>query len=178
MKRFTLQFIFNLIDETDVRAIQVWRYEEPYNIYNWEAEDDISEMLDRRNPHYAVKDEQDELIGFFAYGSSAQVWNSSEPYLYNENNAITVGLGMRPDLTGKGLGLAFVNAGLDFAREHFKPDYFRLFVLTFNERAIRVYERAGFQRIGIYLQHNVNGDREFLEMSKKLSKGGYIDDFK
>lgn len=163
-----MRFTFKLMDETDASAIQAWSYEEPYQIYNWEAEDDISEMLDRRSPHYAVLDERDELIGFFAYGSSAQVWSSVEPHLFSESKTITVGLGMRPDLTGKGLGLAFVNAGLDFARDQFKPDYFRLFVLTFNERAIRVYERAGFQRIGIYLQHNVNGDREFLEMSKKV----------
>ena len=75
---------------------------------------------------------------------------------------------MRPDLTGKGLGLAFVQAGLDFAREQFKPDYFRLFVLTYNERAIRVYERAGFERMGIYVQRRAEGDRDFLEMRRKV----------
>jgi [ribosomal protein S18]-alanine N-acetyltransferase len=67
----------------------------------------------------------------------------------------------------KELGLAFVNAGLAFAKEQFKPDYFRLFVLTFNERAIKVYERAGFQRVGIYVQHTEQEDRDFLEMSRK-----------
>src|SRR5260370_20651534 len=74
---------------------------------------------------------------------------------------------MRPGLVGKGLGLAFVDAGLAFAKEQFKPDYFRLFVLTFNERAIKVYERAGFQRVGIYMQHTEQGERDFLEMSRK-----------
>jgi [ribosomal protein S18]-alanine N-acetyltransferase len=159
-----MQFTFKLMDEADAYAIQTWSYEEPYSVYNWEEEDEISEMLDRRSPHYAVRDEQGELVGFFAYGSSAQAWKSEEPYLYSENKTITIGLGMRPDLTGKGLGLAFVNAGLDFAREQFKSDYFRLFVLTFNERAIRVYERAGFQRVGSYMQRNTSGEREFLEM--------------
>ncbi len=110
--------------------------------------------------------EQGALIGFFVYGSSAQVWYSDEPYLYSENNTITVGLGLRPDLTGKGLGLAFVQSGLDFARERFMPDHFRLFVLTFNERAIRVYERAGFQSVGIHIQDSDNGKREFLEMRR------------
>src|SRR5690348_17951247 len=46
-----------------------------YAIYNWEEEDDPAELLDRRSPHYAVKDEHGELIGFFAYGSSAYVWD-------------------------------------------------------------------------------------------------------
>ena len=144
-----------------------WHYEGPYAIYNWQDDDDPSVMLDRRSPQYAVRDERGELIGFFAYGSSAYVWGVDEPHLYSENNTITVGLGMRPDLTGKGLGLAFVQAGLDFAREQFKPDYFRLYVMTFNERAIRVYERAGFERVGIYVQHNALGDCDFLEMRRK-----------
>ena len=164
-----MKFIFTSMDEVNARTIQSWNYEAPYNIYSWTAEDDITEMLDRRSPHFAVRDEYDELIGFFAYGSSALVWDSGEPHLFSENNTITIGLGMRPDLTGKGLGLAFVNAGLDFARKQFKPDYFRLFVLIFNQRAIRVYEHAGFQRVGIYLQPNANGYREYLEMRKAKS---------
>ena len=161
-----MKFTFTPMDEANARTIQSWTYEAPYNIYNWAAEDDISEMFDQRSPHYAVKDEHGELIGFFACGSSALVWDSGEPHLFSENNTITIGLGMRPDLTGKGLGLAFVDAGLAFASKQFKPDYFRLFVLMFNQRAIRVYEHAGFQSVGIYVQPNANGDREFLEMKK------------
>ena len=162
-----MQIHFTPLEEADVRSIIAWRYEGPYAVYNWEDDDDPSDMLDRRSPYYAVRDEQGELIGFFAYGSSAYVWGSGEPHLYSENNTITIGLGMRPDLTGKGLGLAFVQAGLDFAREHFEPDYFRLYVLTYNERAIRVYERAGFERGGIYVQHSAEGERDFLEMRRK-----------
>lgn len=163
-----MHFTFKPMDEADARAIQAWRYEGPYSVYNQDDDDGgIPAMLDRRSPYYAVQDDKGELIGFFCFGSSAQVWDSGEPHLYSENNTITVGLGMRPDLVGKGLGLAFVNAGLAFAKEQFKPDYFRLFVLTFNERAIKVYERAGFQRVGIYVQHTKQGDHDFLEMSRK-----------
>ena len=162
-----MQFIFKPLEEADARAIIAWRYDGPYAVYNWEDDDDPSDILDRCSPNYAVRDERGELIGFFAYGSSAYVWGSDEPHLYSENNTITIGLGMRPDLTGQGLGLAFVQAGLDFAREQFKPDYFRLYVMTFNERAIRVYERAGFERVGIYVQHGALGDRDFLEMRRR-----------
>jgi ribosomal-protein-alanine N-acetyltransferase len=163
-----MHFTFKPMDEADARAIQAWRYEGPYSVYNQDGDDGgIPAMLDRRSPYYTVQDDKGELISFFCFGSSAQVWDSGEPHLYSENNTITVGLGMRPDLVGKGLGLAFVNAGLAFAKEQFKPDYFRLFVLTFNERAIKVYERAGFQRVGIYEQHTKQGDDDFLEMSCK-----------
>ena len=165
-----MQFTFKPLDEPTARDIIGWRYEEPYTAYNVNEEDSsnvLSEMLDRRSPYYAVHNEQGELIGFFAYGTSAEVFGNQEPGLYSENHTITVGLGLRPDLTSKGLGPAFVKAGLDFARQQFAPDYFRLYVLTFNERAIRVYERVGFQRVGIYIQHSTEGKREFLEMSRK-----------
>lgn len=163
-----MNFLFTPMNEADAHAIQSWAYEKPYDVYNWEAEYGVSELLDRRSPHYAVKDEQGTMIGFFSYGSSALVWDSGEPHLFCDNNTIAIGLGLRPDMTGKGLGLAFVNAGLDFAIQQFKPDYFRLFVLPFNTRAIRVYERAGFQKTGTCMQHQPNGDREFIEMRKTL----------
>jgi [ribosomal protein S18]-alanine N-acetyltransferase len=170
-----MHFFLQPMNEEEARAVLAWRYEGPYAVYNMqddageEGEEAVRELLDRRSPYYAVRNETDELVGFFGFGSSAYVTGFDEPHLYSENNTITIGLGMRPDLTGqgKGLGLAFVNAGLDFARKEFAPDYFRLFVLMFNERAIRVYEKAGFQRVRIVVQRNPQGERLFLEMCRR-----------
>jgi ribosomal-protein-alanine N-acetyltransferase len=163
-----MQFTFTPLSAEDAHAICSWQYEEPYAVYNMGADPDEvnveEEILDRRSPHYAVRDESGALIGYFGFGSSSEVWDNPEPHLYSEGRTVTVGLGMRPDLTGKGLGLAFTKAGLDFARREFQPDSLRLYVLPFNERAIRVYERAGFQRTGRYMQRNNYGDREFIEM--------------
>ena len=83
-----MKFLFSPMNEADAHAIQHWTYEEPYDVYNWEAEGDISEMLDTRSPHYSVKDEHGTLIGFFSYGSSALVWDSGEPHLFCDNNTI------------------------------------------------------------------------------------------
>jgi|SRR5579859_3476143 len=161
-----MRFTFTPLDEEDARAICSWRYEEPYAVYNIgsHSAEASAEMLDRRSPHYTVQDERGELIGFFSYGSSAQPWDSDEPGIYAENGTVTIGLGLRPDLTGKGIGLAFINAGLNFAREQFAPHKLRLYVMTFNERAIRAYEKAGFKRVRVYMQRNIYGEREFLEM--------------
>jgi len=162
-----VQFTFKQMDEADARAIRAWCYEEPYAVYNApEDSDDFSEELDRRSPYYAVRDELGELVGFFNFGTSALVWRSEEPGIYSENRTVAIGLGMRPDLTGKGLGLAFVEAGLAFARDKFHPDYFHLFVYTFNERAIKVYERTGFQRERVFVRLNIHGESEFLEMKR------------
>ena len=164
-----MQFTFELINETDVQAIQSWHYNEPYAVYDLSAdpEDNPSEMLERRSPHFAVHNEQGMLVGFFGFGTCAQPWGHDEPRLYSDEGILDVGLGMRPDLTGKRMGLAFVSAGLDFAKEQFAPEFFRLYVLTFNERAIRVYERADFEPVRIFSQKNMHGVNEFLEMRRK-----------
>lgn len=162
-------FTFALMSELDARTIQTWRYAEPYAIYSYTpSAEGLAEMLDPRSPHYAVHNEQGELAGFFCYGTSAQVWESAVPALYAEDRTIDIGLGLRPDLTGQGLGLAFVEAGLAFAREQFAPQRFRLFVLSFNERALRVYERAGFVRVRAFVQPNpVHGALHFVQMHRR-----------
>lgn len=164
-----MQFTFTPITEADVQAIQSWHYEEPYTVYDLSSdpEDDPSEMLDRRSPYFAVRDEAGTLVGYFGFGTCAQPWSHDEPRLYSDKGILDIGLGMRPDLTGQHLGLSFVNAGLDFASKRFAPESFRLYVMIFNERAIRIYERADFERIDIYVQQNADKAIEFLVMQRK-----------
>lgn len=162
-----MEFTFSPMDEADAHEISTWRYEAPYDVYNPGNdgdETDISEPLDKRSPYYAVRNEQGELVGYFCYGTAGQPWEVSEPSLYVDDRVIVIGLALRPDLTGKGLGLGFVKAGLAFAREQFAPVMFHLYVLSFNQRAIRVYERAGFHNAGKITVHNMHGMVEFVEM--------------
>lgn len=79
---------------------------------------------------------------------------------------IEIGLAMRPDLTGRGLGLSFVAAGLDFARDRYAPTRFTLDVATFNVRAQRVYERAGFRPLDTFTRRFKGNRCEFLAMSR------------
>src|SRR6185437_3785751 len=150
-----MQFSFRLMDEADARAILAWRYEGEYAVYNAAADYDVSAaFLDPRSPYYAARDERGEVVGFFCFGTSAAIMGDDEPGVYAEDHSVLIGLGLRPDLTGQGLGLAFVEAGLAFGKEQFAPTAFRLYVMTFNQRAIRVYERAGFQHVGEVIQHS------------------------
>ena len=162
-----MRFAFHPITDADARAINSWRYEGEYAVYSGNNnEDALRQYLDPRSPYFAVYDEErGELIGFFAFGTAAEVSGDEAPMLYRgADRTLSVGLGLRPDVTGqgKGLGLAFVQAGLDFARRQFHPTAFRLFVFPFNQRAITVYERAGFQRAGVV--YGQTGD--FVEMRR------------
>ena len=166
-----MSYTFTPMNKDDAHAIRAWQYPEPYTIYNVgeEADEEVldSEMLDLRSPYYTVRNEAGELIGYFCYGTSAQPFESGEPRLNIDDHTIAVGLGLRPDLTGQGLGSSFVEAGLNFAREQFAPYTFRLYVMTFNKRAIRAYEKAGFQHMQVYTQRNIYGEHEFLIMSRE-----------
>jgi len=87
-------------------------------------------------------------------------------YFEPNDDVLDYGLGLRPDLVGRGLGLDFFRAGLEFARERYRPRLIRLHVAAFNERAIKVYERAGFARERIYMHTTAGREWEFLEMSR------------
>jgi [ribosomal protein S18]-alanine N-acetyltransferase len=100
-----------------------------------------------------VKDDAGELVGHFSFKPK-------------DERTIEIGLGLRPDLTGRGLGGSFLVAGIDFARERFGPETFVLSVATFNERAIKVYERAGFAPVRVYMHRTADREWEFLEMSR------------
>lgn len=146
-------YAFRQMDGADAREIAGWRYQAPYDFYDADADPaDLAELLDpgrREGTYFSVLDGE-ELVGFFQFERGG--------------DTVDVGLGLRPDLTGRGSGLGFVLAGLDFARERFASRRFTLSVATFNARAIEVYGRAGFRRGEVYT-HETNGGRyEFLRM--------------
>lgn len=152
-----MDLTFRQMTQADAEAIAAWQYEPPYSFYDATADaDDLRLLLDpgtRENRSFSALDDGGALVGFFEYKPGG--------------DGMEIGLGLRPDLTGRGLGLAFVLAGMAYGRERFHPQAFRLAVATFNERAIRVYERAGFRPVREY-DHATNGSvHRFLEMSRE-----------
>ncbi|WLR59437.1 GNAT family N-acetyltransferase [Guptibacillus hwajinpoensis] len=124
------------------REIQTWTYDEPYSLYSFTG--DQEELLELMNGSYFyVIDDKRNLIGYFCYGESGQVPAGHQVDAYEEN-FIDIGLGLHPNQTGKGTGLAFLKVGLAYAIEKYGFSDLRLTVASFNRRAIKVYERAGF----------------------------------
>lgn len=134
-----------------------WKYEQPYDFYDNELSlEALDELLN--SPYYVLLDVHDELIGFMCMGSSAQVPN--ETYVYGENY-IDLGIGMHPELTGKGQGTSFFSSVLNFM-DTFDHSSYRLTVAAFNQRAIHLYEKFGF----ITVDRFSKGDYEFIVMIK------------
>ena len=142
MKTFNLTF--KPMDEASAREIFTWRYEPPYDIYNEnpaKAEPFMQTLLDPIYAYHVITDERGDLVGYCCFGVDARV-----PGGDYAADALDVGLGMRPDLTGQGHGLAFFEAVAEFAQRTFAPQALRVTVAAFNQRAMRVYEKAGFER--------------------------------
>lgn len=145
----------------DVEVMRVWRYPAPYEMYDLETDpDDIALMLAdiaSKERWFAVSDGgddgDDDVAGFVEF--------------VMVDGEVELGLGLRPDLTGIGLGVQLVEATLAFARTHWSPITFVLDVFPWNERAIKTYERAGFVQGDVYTRHFENGaERRFLRMSR------------
>jgi [ribosomal protein S18]-alanine N-acetyltransferase len=130
------------------RELASWRYPPPYDFYDG----DVDPVLNPER-YFGAFDERGELVGFYYY----------EP----KPPDLDYGLGLRPDLNGQGLGLEFFLTGLEFARERYEPRRVYLHVAEFNERAHRIYERAGFEVVSRHVRSFERfGEVPFLTMAK------------
>ena len=154
-----MRFAFEPMTEASAHALAAWHYPDSYAFYDWVSDpDDLAELLDPlswEERYWAVRDDRGDLVGFFEFG--------------HDGDTVELGLGLRPDLTGRGLGRSFVLAGMAFARGRFAPAQFRLAVAAFNERAITVYERAGFQACERFIHRTNGGEHPFLRMERRAS---------
>lgn len=149
-------FAIRPMTAANARAIAAWRYPDPYAFYDWENDPkDLAELLDpsewgRR--YFAADDGEGRLAGLFVFEV--------------KDGVAEIGLGLRPELTGIGLGGAFVAAGLRYAADAFGATSYTLAVAAFNHRAIAVYERCGFREVERYL-HATNGAlHPFVRMTR------------
>ena len=151
------------MEEKEAKEVCKWNYEEVYDLYNMESnEESIRELLN--GTYYSVISEDKELVGFFCFGQSAQVPAGNVYGVYSDDNYLDIGLGMKPNLCGQGGGITFLNKGLEFAVKEFSKTKFRLTVAAFNERAIKVYENAGFKKERVFQRKNVENTLEFVTM--------------
>ncbi|MCC2248479.1 GNAT family N-acetyltransferase [Virgibacillus sp. AGTR] len=137
-----------------------WHYDGEYRFYNMEEDqEDLQEFLNperRQGSHFIVHDEKNELVGFFTYHCG--------------DHKVEIGLGMKPELTGLGLGLSFLQAGIQFAEKKYICQRLTLSVASFNQRAIKVYKKAGFQTVESFTQHTNGSNYEFIKMMRSKGK--------
>lgn len=130
------------LDHTAALAITRWRYPPPYDGYTL-SDDPLGTALflsSATSGYFQLCDAASELVAFCCFGEEAQV-----PGGDYSAQALDLGLGLRPDLTGRGYGMQYLGAVLAFGIAQFQPTLLRLTVADFNLRAIRLYQKAGFR---------------------------------
>src|SRR5262245_2537626 len=128
-----MAFVFRPLRWEDALTVGRWRYPAPYELYDLGRIPLLVSVALHRllaplggMGFYAVRLGDDPLVGVFSCQKLGRT--------------VELGLALRPDMTGRRIGLGFVESGMDFARRTFAPTAFRLNVATFNRRAIHVYE--------------------------------------
>jgi [ribosomal protein S18]-alanine N-acetyltransferase len=150
-----VRFEIRPMTAADAGAIAAWHYPGEYRFYDADQDpDDLAELLDPAEwgTRYFAADAAGGLAGYFVFK--------------HRDAEVEIGLALRPDLTGRGLGAGFLEAGLRFAAERYGAARTVVAVAAFNRRAIAVYERAGFRAVERY-EHATNGGvHPFIRMER------------
>lgn len=150
--------MFRLATKEDKDEFIAWEYPDLYDFYNI----DEKERKHIYSEDYWVKeDDEGNIFGFLCIGKEAQI-NTVDPSVYKDD-ALDIGLGINPKYTSKGYGESYVNEIIDFLDNKYKPDKFRLTVASFNERAMTVYKRVGFQLINLAISTDTGVQFYILE---------------
>ncbi len=150
-------FEFQKLSQSNALVIaNEWKYGGAYSFYDMTADiEDYREFIDEdlrnANDHYQAI-AGGGLAGFFCV-----IQNGPD---------IEIGLGLRPDLCGKGVGKGFVDQVVDFIGAHYQFDKLVMHVAAFNQRAVKVYRSCGFQDVKVIQQGSNGGVYEFLVMEK------------
>ncbi|MCP4417295.1 MAG: GNAT family N-acetyltransferase [Chloroflexi bacterium] len=147
-----------------VSQILTWRYEPPYDLYDMGKGTadplELTEAIDYfSQPHYhfraMLRQPAAELVAFCSFGLDGQVGGGD----YSAE-AVDIGLGVHPNLTGRGLGGMFVGVAIDYAQKTFDSPQLRITIAEFNRRAQKVWQRHDFVPVQQF-RSNV-GERPFI----------------
>jgi RimJ/RimL family protein N-acetyltransferase len=155
-------FHLSPITPDDARIFCGWRYGPGYALYDMSPADE-GPLLTPEFRYHAVRRDA-ALVGFACFGEDAQVYGG--PYA---GPGLDIGCGLDPALCSRGQGAAFLAAITDFASRTFAPPLLRLTVAGSNLRAIRAYERSGFEVKRRFAGMTRGGIYPFLLMTKNVT---------
>lgn len=153
-------------DEKSAREFVQWKYESPYDVYNCPPEDvekAIQYNIDPVNNLYSMFNQNEELIGYCSYGRDAQVPGGD----YSEE-ALDIGMMIKPELTGQGMGAAYAEEVIRNGVNKYEPKKLRVTIAAFNKRAMRTWEKNGFQQAQSFKRNNSEDGMEFVIMTKEI----------
>ena len=128
---------YHKLTESEKYIIAEWKYDGDYAIYNNLPYDEQKKkgfgFANPKNISFAFY-ENGQLIGF--------------TNLFEEDSEVFFGIGANPIYCGKGYGQRMTEQTIALSHELFPNKPLYLEVRTWNERAVKCYEKAGFRIVG------------------------------
>lgn len=121
------------------KEIQSWVYDGEYAVYNMPSYD---EMIAK---NYALVNPQ-KANNFLCYKINNELVAFVKLNL-KENNVVYLGIGLKPNLTGKGLGKKVLMAGIEQTLLRYPNSKLMLEVRSWNKRAVNCYKAVGFKEV-------------------------------
>lgn len=144
------------INTAAVKEICSWQYPEPYDVYNYMSFDKAA----KSNSPLLKSENKDNYICFWEDGTLTAYIN-----IYKKNETVFLGIGLSPDLCGKGLGKAYLKQGIQAAEKRYPDRKIWVQVRSWNLRAIKCYESCGFtQEYKEIIKDRFGNDEEFVFM--------------
>lgn len=144
---------YHQMTEGEKETVCGWKYPGEYAAYNMptyeeQKEKGIALMNPARTKNYYSYFDGDILIGF--------------TNILEEENEVFIGIGVDPELCGKGYGQKILNVVSGITTQLYPNKREYLEVRTWNTRAVRCYEKAGFKI-----------DGEAFEQQTDMGKGTF-----
>lgn len=156
-----LKFKIVTMTQDFAEEIATWNYPDPYTIYSLSSHV-IPILMNPSNAYFAVVSREGILVGYCCFCAEARVMGGD--YSKDQNSVVDVGVGMRPEITGQGLGKSFVSAILDYAQKRYRPGRVRVTIAEFNKRSLRTFQSLGFSETFRFIR---SGDElEFVQLER------------
>lgn len=155
---------FSSMNEESALSIIDWRYSAPYDCYNFSADSiqaDLQHLLDLENAFFTILNDTEELEGYCSFGSDGRVLGGDY-----RTDALDIGMGIRPDLTGQGLGKFYAESVVQHGMSQYGARRLRVTIASFNQRAQRVWIDLGFRPVQRFVK--LGGRAKFVIMIRSV----------
>ncbi|URZ05169.1 GNAT family N-acetyltransferase [Clostridium felsineum] len=139
------------------KEICTWKYAGEYAIYNYPTWNIVCKEKwaitieeKRKKEMFSLVDDYDNLCGYIR--------------LQNKQESILMGVGLKPNLCGQGLGNILMKIVKNQCKKVYPNKLIVLEVRAFNERAVKCYKKAGFKLKETYKKDTPLGEDEFIRM--------------
>lgn len=126
----------HIITEEEMRRVCTWRYEGKYRIYDLPS----YEIMQKLRMGFFKPGARENYRAFCMDGEVIGFTNIQE-----ENKEVFIGIGVRPDKCGQGLGRQILQEAYRISKSRWPEKPLYLHVRTWNQRAVNCYKKAGFR---------------------------------